>query len=260
MSNTDVFTTIINGYLPEPHASLLNGIVFGLPISSDLSFYDDVKVTGLLHIVVLSGTNITLLAAMVGAVTVFLPKWLSLIVTMSVIIAFVWFVGPAPPVIRAAIMGVLAHLAVLFRRSSIPLIMLILSALITAFFWPTWISTVSFQLSYGATLGLILIKSPKRFASSPIFSEFWPSIAASSFTVPIIFLYFREISLVAPLANLAVSFLIGPLMLVGFAVAILGKIHFILGLVPSYIAYVILSYMIFMIRTISSIPYIFLRF
>ncbi len=260
MPYTSIFTSIINVYLPEPHSSLLNGILFGIPLNHKTEFYAQVHRTGLLHIVVLSGTNITLLAAMVGAVTCFVSKKISTIITIMTIVIFIWFVGPAPPIIRAGVMGVLAHMAILYRRSTIPLLLLFVSAIITGIFWFPWLSTVSFQLSYGATLGLILLKSPKQAKTSPIVAELWPSLAASFFTVPIIFFTFKEVSVVAPLANLAVSFIIGPLMLIGFLTAILGKIHFLLGAVPAYLAYVMLSYMIFIIQTISSIPYTFFTF
>lgn len=260
MTYTSIFTSIIDSYLPEPHASLLNGILFGIPLESKSIFYQQVKVTGLLHIIVLSGTNITLLAVMIGALTSFISKKASLIVTIATIIIFIWFVGPAPPIIRAGVMGVLSHISLLYRRSTIALLLLFLSAVFTGIIWPHWLSTVSFQLSYGATLGLILLKSPKQAHSSPLLAELWPSLAASVFTVPIIFIYFREISLVAPLANLAISFVIGPLMMIGFLTAFLGRIHFALGIIPAYLSYVMLSYMIYIIQTISSIPYIFFKF
>src|SRR3990167_273064 len=59
--NPTIFTSIINSYLPDPQAALLNGIIFGIPLRSSKIFYQQLQVVGLLHLVVLSGMNITIL-------------------------------------------------------------------------------------------------------------------------------------------------------------------------------------------------------
>ena len=69
MLTPQVFTSVINSYLPEPHASLLNGILFGISVKGSQAFYNDLKATGLLHIVVLSGMNISILAAIITGLT-----------------------------------------------------------------------------------------------------------------------------------------------------------------------------------------------
>jgi len=51
------------------------------------------------------------------------------------------------------------------------------------------------------------------------------------------------------------SFFIPPLMIFGFATALFGKIHYILGLLPAYICYGILTYMVFIIKGLSKVPY-----
>ena len=151
-----IFTSVINSYLPEPNASLLNGILFGVPLKTNKFFYQELKQVGLLHIVVLSGINITLLAAIIGSITRFLPKRLSIFITITVIVCFVLFVGFQAPIVRAMIMGILTLVAVIYGRKAFALYSLILSFILTLILWPQWISTISFQLSYGATLGLII--------------------------------------------------------------------------------------------------------
>ena len=41
--NPSVFTSLINSYLPEPHSSLLNGIIFGIDIKTSKLFYEQLK-------------------------------------------------------------------------------------------------------------------------------------------------------------------------------------------------------------------------
>ena len=50
----EIFTSIINSYLPEPQAGLLNGIIFGIPLKTSPVFYNQLRIVGLLHIFVLS--------------------------------------------------------------------------------------------------------------------------------------------------------------------------------------------------------------
>ncbi len=266
-----VFTEVINSYLPETHAALLNGIIFGVKSKTDKVFYDQLKTVGLIHIVVLSGMNITLLSTLITKITSFLSKKISIIISILSIILFIIFVGPAAPIIRAGCMGILTLIAVLFGRKTITLYSLLLSAIFIAIFWPQWPKTISFQLSYAATFGLIIFTKPiskddkknntkisriKNYLSD----ELYTSLAAQVFTVPLIFIFFRQISFISPLANILVSWLIAPLMIFGFLTAFLGSIHYYLGLIPSYICYIILSYIIFIVKLLAEIPFASVKF
>ncbi len=265
--NPSIFTSTINSYLPEPHASLLNGILFGVSLKTTKVFYEQLKMVGLLHIVVLSGINITILAAIIASFTSFLPKKASIVITIIIIIIFIFFVGPKPPIVRAAFMGILSLFAILYGKKYIAAYILFLSAFFILIIRPEWIKGVSFQLSYGATLGIILFgpaikKSVGLWGDIKYFiwKDLKPSLSAQLFTVPIIFYYFKQISFIAPLSNLLVAPLIPILMIFGFLTAILGKISFILGFVPSLVCYVILSSMVFVIETLSKLPFAFHQF
>ncbi len=259
MPNPSIFTPVINSYLPEPHASLLNGIIFGIPLKTNPLFNQKLKMVGLLHLVVLSGMNITMLAAIIGSLTKFLPKKMSLCVTIACIILFVLFVGVQAPVLRAAIMGIIGLLAIIYGRRNTALYSLFLSFVFFLIFWPGSITTISFQLSFGATLGIILFGNPKP-KSSPVWQELKPSLAAQLFTTPIIFGYFQQISFIAPVANLLSAFIIAPIMVFGFLTALLGKIHFLLGAIPAAICYVLLSYLVLIIDVLSKIPFAYVKF
>lgn len=263
MAYTEVFTSVIDSYLPEPHASLLNGIIFGTDLKAGKEFYDKVKTVGLLHIVVLSGINITILASIISSLTSFLKKKYSVLITLFCIILFVFFVGPEPPIVRAAFMGSLSLIAILWSAKATPLYILFLSFVLSWIIKPEWIKTISLQLSYGATLGIILFGQPKTNPKGwgGFFArELRPSLAAQAFTIPIIFAYFKQVSLIAPVSNLLTSFIIPPLMIFGFLTAILGKINFFIGLLPSFVCYTLLSYIIFVIDFLAKLPFVFIQF
>ncbi len=258
MPHPSVFTAVINAYLPEPHASLLNGILFGISLKTDPVFYQKLRTVGLLHLVVLSGMNITILAAIIGILTGFISKRASTLITILTIIIFIIFVGPQAPIIRAGIMGCLTLVAIIYGRKTVALYALLLSLFFIAVFWRQWLTTISLQLSYGATLGIILFGQTK--SQNELRKEIKTTLAAQALTVPIIFYYFRQISVVAPVANLLVASFIPALMIFGFLAAVLGKIHFFLGLIPAYICYGILSYIIFVIDWLAKLPFASISF
>jgi len=258
MINPSYFTQVVNSYLPEPHATLLNGIIFGVNLKTSKEFYEQLKVVGLLHLVVLSGINITILSSLIASMTSFFSKWTSTLITILIIILFIIFVGPQAPVVRAGVMGVLTSVAIIFGRKNITLYSLFLSIFFIAVFYPTWLTTISLYLSYGATLGIIFFG--QTTSKNKLFSELKISLAAQVFTAPIIFIYFKQISLVSPLSNIMVSGIVPPLMIFGFLMAIFGKINYFLGLIPAYICYGLLSYMIWVIENLSKLPFVFLQF
>lgn len=257
MFTPSIFTNVINSYLPEPHASLLNGILFGVNLKAGKLFYEQLKIVGLLHIVVLSGMNITILASIVGIATQFLSKQISSLITILTIILFILFVKPEAPIIRAGFMGILTLVAILYGRKNIALYSMFLSLVFIAVFWPKWLNTVSLQLSYGATLGIILFG--QTASKQELWRELKISLAAQVFTAPIIFIYFKQISFIAPISNLLVAPLISPLMIFGFLTAVLGKIHYMLGLIPSYVCYGLLTYMVWVIETLAKLPFVYFR-
>lgn len=255
------FTSVINGYFAEPHASLLSGILFGIPLNTKTVFYDELRRVGLLHLVVLSGINITLLAALTATLTSRIPKKFSLLLTILVVILFVLFVGAKPPIVRAGIMGILSAGAILYGRPYLALYGLLFSAVCIGIVSPEWLGTVSFQLSFGATAGIILFGARgSSFGDGYVKRELRTSLAAQVFTTPLIFWYFKQISLISLLANVLVAGLILPLMIFGFLIVILGSINFLMGLIPSYVAYILLTWIIWVVHILSLIPYSFFDF
>jgi competence protein ComEC len=132
-----IFTTVIDLYLPEPHASLLNGILFGIDLKTTKEFYEQLKMVGLLHLVVLSGINITLLSSIISQSTQFFSKKLSILITIISIIFFVLFVGIQAPILRAALMGILTLVANYTGRKNYSLYALILSFVLSVIFFPS---------------------------------------------------------------------------------------------------------------------------
>lgn len=271
MLNNNIFTNVINSYFYEPHSSLLNGIIFGKTIKNSSDLYRQLKMTGLLHIVVASGTNLTIFTGIVANFTQFFSKRMAILINIIFIIFYIYLVGIQAPIIRAGFMSILTFVALLIGRKTYVLYLLFISLLPVIslhFFYPKQITVLSTLLSYGATLGLIIFGRTKNFQPKNhwekikigLLKELKPTLAAQIFTAPIIFFYFKQISIISPLTNILVAPFIPPLMLSGFLTAIFGKIHYFFGLPFSFICQMILDYMLFIINFFSQIPYGFIQF
>lgn len=274
------FTDIINQLLPEPHAGLLAGILFGTKTTISRDLYQSLVATGTLHIIALSGMNITILESLVSlTLQKFFSRRVTSAITIVVIIGFVWFVGASASVIRAAVMGSLALLAVIFGKQQWSFYSFLITIGIMLIVKPDWIGDLSFQLSAGATLGIILfgnkivdrrpeIVDKKELNNQP---GFLPStiyylrsfiddslritLAAQVFTIPLIFFTFHRVSLVSPLTNILIGWVIAPLTAVGLVVVTLGWIFLPLGYVVSWVAWVFLEYLILAITWTSKLPF-----
>jgi len=290
------FVGIINQLLPEPHAGLLNGILFGVKatIAKDLS--QALIKTGTLHIIALSGMNITILSDLVGITLLrFVSRRVASLLTIVIIIGFILFVGASPSVIRAGIMGSITLIAIIFGRQAWSLLTWIIAVSIMLLIKPAWLGDISFQLSALATLGIILFGGKPTIESGrwkvgmenrkskidqtnpssifhhlplpsiiyPLSSFFYSlieddlrvTLAAQLFTVPLILFTFRQISLISPLSNILIGWIIQPLTVLGFFTTIAGWVWLPLGQVIAWVTWVPLQYVLTIISFTSHIPF-----
>lgn len=270
MTVSDV-ATIINQVLPEPQSGLLAGMIFGTKSHIEGTLYDALVTTGTLHIVALSGANISILIACVNALFLFfLRRPIANILSCGIIIGFVWFVGPSPSVIRAAIMGLLALLAVSLGRQYGVLLSWMLAVSLMLVVNPAWLADLSFQLSVMATLGIILFGSEpeKGFRRRSFFesgkdaliADLRVTLAAQVFTVPIILFAFGRISLVSPLTNLLIGWLIAPIMALGLLLVVLGFLWMPLAHPVAWVVWVPLTVLVKTIELTARIPFASIAF
>ncbi len=287
-------TSIINQLLPEPHAGLLAGLLFGTKTSLSGDFYDALVTSGTLHIIALSGMNITIMEDLVGKMLLpVVGKRVATALTLLLIIWFVWFVGPASSIIRAAIMGSLSLIAVLFGRQYWAFLTLLLTVGIMLIIHFNWLFEISFQLSALATLGIILFSGQRKDANktfaaaadlqnsfqrpyvfwvnnivgkvaSPVWSLMKENVrltlAAQVFTIPLTMLYFHRLSLVSPLTNLAIGWVISPVTLAGWVTVLLGFFVLYAGQAVAWIDWLFLEYLIRTIQIMSRLPFASLGF
>lgn len=155
--SVQVLTQILSQLLPEPHAGLLAGILFGTKATLDPTLKQALITSGTIHMIALSGQNISILVTVMTPLLVLLfSRRIASLLIILTLIGYVAFVGVSPSVVRAAIMGSVNVFAVIVGRASWSLFTWILAVSSMIVLHPLWIADVGFQLSAAASLGIIL--------------------------------------------------------------------------------------------------------
>jgi len=258
----DGFMSRINRIWPEPYASFEAGLLIGARKGIPPDLMNQFNITGLSHIIAISGFNITIIIAIVMGALAWMPRKRAFWVAVIAIVLFTLFVGASPSVVRASIMGILGLMALNFGRQNNIHLTVLYSAVFMILWNPKtlWWDT-GFQLSFAAVLGLIYV--------APHFERFFKYLpetlgireallmtcSAQVMAFPIIAYTFGRFSLIAPLANLLVAFAIPLAMLFGFLAVIFSLIFMPFGLVFGYITWGILFYIIFIVQLFAFFPF-----
>ena len=242
---------IINQALPEPHASLLAVILLGIQRSMSFDFYQSLKITGTLHIIVASGMNIALVAGHLKEVlSYFLKREQTLTVSLIIILIYCIMAGASPPIVRASIMAGALYLSEFIGREAEGLWILILTAFVMLIFNPLLLFDVGFQLSFMATAGLILISKPieKKLTKIPfvnkINEELAETLSAIIFTFPILTITFGHFNPLSIIPNILVIPLVPYLFYLGLLMIVFGLILMPLAYFFGWLAWLPLAYMV----------------
>lgn len=320
-------TAIINEVLPEPHAGLLAGLLFGTRATLPQDLYNSLVQSGTIHIIALSGMNIAILGRIITtAFTGLLGRRNASLLTLLAIVWFVWFVGPSATIVRAAIMGGISVLALVLGRQYWGLLSWAIAIGSMVGIHPAWITDISFQLSAVATLGIILFggsstvvsaaglvirssmntrgedtkfsliafRAPRQYPYrnetfgtdkqeheeprvayqenfvptsarymfglgsillNTVKEDLRLTLAAQVFTIPLILFYFRRLSLIAPIANVFITWSIPLLTGLGWATVLVGWIWFPMSYIIAWADWIFLEYIIRTVQILGFLPY-----
>lgn len=265
---------------PAPEAPLLAGILLGLDNDLPPALADAFRDTGTAHIIAISGFNFAILAGLFASLfgRIF-SRWVATGVAIFTIAVYAVLVGASPAVVRAAIMSSMALLAHQIGRRSAGFNTLAITASAMSLANPNMPWDPSFQLSFFATLGLMLygerfqngftnllekrlpsplagrITGPVARKISEFTGEYFLlTLAAQVMTLPVILYHFQRLSISSLLAN---PLILPPQPLV----MILGGLAVLAGLVSDPLAHAIaaltwplVAYTIRMVELLAAIP------
>ena len=263
----------INRSLPQPEASLLAGILLGIETAIPASVEQAFQQTGTTHIIAISGFNIAILAGLFVSLSMRLfPRRWAPWVALGGITFYTVLVGAQPPVVRAAVMGGMGLLGRMFGRRQSGANSLAGAAALMCLFNPWLLWDAGFQLSFAATLGLVLYADPlqaaceglmkRRFTeeiarrvAAPVSEYFLFTLAAQITTLPVIAGHFHRISLSALLAN-PLILPPQPLVMISGGLAVLvGLVFPGLGRLALGLTWPLLAYTIRMVEWLARMPH-----
>ncbi|MBI3231650.1 MAG: ComEC/Rec2 family competence protein [Candidatus Doudnabacteria bacterium] len=251
LKTKQAFSRRMQKFLPEPENSLALGILIGARRGLPPEVMESFNITGTSHIVAISGFNIAVIVAVLNFSAWIVGRRASFWLSLCMILGFVVTAGGSASVVRAGVMGILLLMAFNIGRmySVMPALLFAAGVMLFAnpkiLFWD-----VGFQMSFAATLGLVLFmpilesltsKWPKVFGLKSIFLA---TLSATISTLPLALWHFGRLSLVALLANLLILPVVPLAMLFGFLtiIPILAPgFAFISGLLLTYILWVVNS-------------------
>lgn len=251
----------LRSVLPEPAAGLAGGITVGDKRSIGEELSQSFQQTSLIHIVVLSGYNMTVVIHAASRAFTFVPRHGQLALSGCIVALFILMTGGAASATRAGAMALVASYARLSGRSYLALrVLVIVAAGMTL--WNPYLPAFDpgFQLSIIATLGLILF-TPIIAESLAFISERFQlrEIVASTLgtqiaVLPLLLYQNGLLSFVAIPANLLALVFVPASMLASFVAAVAGVVFGVWGTVFALPALLLLKYIIAVAEILSSIP------
>ena len=251
----DKFVEKINNNIQSPENLLMGGLILGEKSQFDKELKQNFITTGTIHIVALSGYNVTIVAEWIMKLFKSLPMNFGISLGIFSVILFVIMTGANSTAIRAGIMAVLALIARATGRNYDVARALVIAGIIMILINPFVLAfDVSFQLSFIATMAVIFVAPrmekyfmwvTKRFELRDIMTV---TFSAYVFVMPFILYKMGTLSFVALPANALILPFIPFTMLLGFMTGFAGLIWYIFAVPVGFISYLFLHYELFVIN------------
>ncbi len=259
------FLEKMNLAVQSPESLLMGGLILG----EKAAFSDELRTsfinTGTIHIVALSGYNITIIAEWIMKLfskVPYVPLNFGIGAGIFTILLFILMTGASSTAIRAGVMATLALIARATGRNYDVARALLLAGVFMILLNPFVLAfDVSFQLSFIATIALIFF-TPKiekyflwvtpRFKLRDIVSV---TCAVYIFVLPFILYKMGNLSIVALPANILILPLIPFTMLLGFLTGFVGLISYIFAVPLGFISYLFLHYELGVINFFANLPF-----
>lgn len=201
------FAAGISNVLPDPQAPFGLGLLIGQRTTLDENTTKILGLVGLTHIIAVSGYNLTIIIRFVHRLFSKRSRYQTVLFSSLIIGLFLMMTGFSASIVRAAIVCGFSLLAWYYGRKFRPLLLLLLTACITAGWYPIYIwSDIGWYLSFLAFFGVLILApliSNKLFKKEPkaITSVFIETFSAQLMTLPLILYIFHQTSLISLFSN-----------------------------------------------------------
>ncbi len=258
----NVFIQKINFLLPQPQSFLGAGLILTGKGSLDTNLQNEFKRVGLIHIVVLSGFNVSIVAVVVMSFLRFLPPIVRFVIGMFFMTCFCLMVGGGASVMRSLFMNAIAIYGKTMQLAYDPLKGLFVAGLIMLVFNPLLLFfDPSFQMSFMATFGLIILSDKISNCLSFLSERFGikETISATLSTqiavTPLIMHLSGIVSVIALFTNIVVLPFIPYTMLFVALSVFLSCVAGFLASGIAFVSFILLSYELWIVHVCASLSF-----
>ncbi len=261
-------------YLPPDQSALASGTLIGAQGAISKQFHDDLITTGLIHVVVASGYNLTIVMSVVQSVTArVFPKRVTLFLSLG---SVWWYVGLAlfnSAIVRSGVMASIVIVARLVGRPRSVWRVVLLSVLLMVAVTPSLLVDISFQLSVSSTIGVLAVSNQSAcefFCQKQMMKQQRLSalakvkevllenaritIGANAFTLPIILFWFKRLSLISIVANVSLLWLVPYVMSTAALLLFCAHIHQQLASLSASIVNILASVFVSAVHFFATVP------
>ncbi len=226
-------------------AGLIVGMSIGSKSAISIEFKKSLIESGLIHLAVASGTNIIIISSIIfSVISNRLNKKFTIILSLIFIATYSILIGLDPPIVRAFLMMSLLWFSKLIGRKTSNVFVLVIIGFVMLINDPYLVNDISFQLSFLATLGIIVfskriisfINSNVKFNIDFVKEDIAQTLSAQIMVVPIILMTFQKVNLLSIVANVLVAPLIVFITVSGWVVLLIS--YFSIDL-SQYIAWMV---------------------
>ena len=230
--------------LPPPLSGIAQGMITGRSDAIDPELRSDLNDTSLSHLIVISGSNLTLLTTIVMAASAWLlGRRPAALLALLAALAYGTLIGPDPPVQRAMWMAIVFAAAHMLGRGAAALYAILATVALMVALEPHILLDLSFQLTLAGTLGIIILMpslsqdflSGRSGIAGSLRDVALVTLVATLATMPLIVLHFGRAALIGIPANLLVTPLFTWMLLGSAATALIGTLSDSLATTLSWI-------------------------
>ena len=258
---------VIERSLPRQQAGLMNGMLIGYRGGLTDGVKEAFSDAGLLHIMAVSGANVAFLAAPLSFLLRLLRirKRAANLVIIAFLNLFACVAGFEPSVLRAVSMACVILLAAVIYREPDVYATIAVSCIIMLLISPYMLFNIGFQLSYAATLGIVMLYGNIsramrcRFIPKQAAEVIAATLAAQIGVFPISLIHFNKVSVISLLPNLLAAPLLGIITVLGAIMAVLGQFSITLSVLVGYVTNILLSAVLYITKWSASIPWATVR-
>jgi competence protein ComEC len=260
--------------IPEPQASLVQGVVLSIRYNIPQAIKDDFARTGTAHLLAISGLHLSILAGILLSIGIWLfgkKRYIYIWLALGVIWLYAIISGLNPPVVRGAIMASLFLGAELLGRQRTAITSLAFAAAVMVAIDPLILWDAAFQLSFLGMAGLIFIAPPLMNLGRKIdrvtIGEEGPGVSLANFVTdsfsvtlaatlavwPVVAHYFGIVSLVGPLATFLALPALPAIIVLGALAGLTGLAFLPIAQGIGWLAWFFASYTLLIVRGFASL-------